>query len=526
MVDRGIDFWECFGNGISAPLRNFAAALRNKGEMKKYILISAITLAAANALPAGAELPYPIALEDYPQAPSLWDALRERVKIAPFNLYATAVFLCAVVHTFCYRYFVEIAHFIKNDSKGSGFFYLTDASDEARDIFSKIFHLLGEVEIIFAMWLVPLFAGFWYAYGWDGLSAYLDSMTYAERKFEEPLFVMAIMLISASKPIVDSAAWAIRRAAALGGGTVGAWWVSIMCIGPLLGSVITEPAAITISASLLMSKFFEFSPSGRLKYATVGLLFMAVSAGGTLTHFAAPPVLMVARTWGWDAAYMISTFGTKAVAGICLSTAAYYVFFKREFAELEARRKADMSLRVAEMPSPVWLRAFHMGFLAAAVLSMHYPVLLIFILMTFIAFCDVTSAYSQKLRYKSPILVAVFLSALVAHGGLQGWWIEPVLAGLGNRELFLGGMALSAFNDNAAITYLASLVPGFTESMKYMLVAGAVAAGGLTVIANAPNLAGLSVMKPHFKDGISPKFLLCGTAFPTAITALIFYFGA
>ena len=155
-------------------------------------------------------------------------ALRERVKIAPFNLYATAVFLCAVVHTFCYRYFVEIAHFIKNDSKGSGFFYLTDASDEARDIFSKIFHLLGEVEIIFAMWLVPLFAGFWYVYGWDGLSAYLDSMTYAERKFEEPLFVMAIMLISASKPIVDSAAWAIRRAAALGGGTVVAWWVAIM----------------------------------------------------------------------------------------------------------------------------------------------------------------------------------------------------------------------------------------------------------------------------------------------------------
>lgn len=494
--------------------------------MKKYILISAITFAAANALLAGAEVPYPIPLEDYPQASSLLGALRERVKIAPFNLYATAVFLCAVVHTFCYRYFVEIAHFIKNDSKGSGFFYLTDASDEARDIFSKIFHLLGEVEIIFAMWLVPLFAGFWYVYGWDGLSAYLDSMTYAERKFEEPLFVMAIMLISASKPIVDSAAWAIRRAAALGGGTVGAWWVAIMCIGPLLGSVITEPAAITISASLLMSKFFEFSPSGRLKYATVGLLFMAVSTGGTLTHFAAPPVLMVARTWGWDTAYMMSTFGAKAVAGICVSTAAYYILFRREFAELEARRRADTSLRVAEMPSPMWLRAFHIGFLAAAVLSMHYPVLLIFILMTFIAFCDVTSAYAQKLRYKSPILVAIFLSALVAHGGLQGWWIEPLLTGLGNRELFLGGMALSAFNDNAAITYLASLVPGFTESMKYMLVAGAVAAGGLTVIANAPNLAGLSVMKPRFKDGISPKFLLCGTALPTAITALIFYFGA
>ena len=127
------------------------------------------------------------------------------------------------------------------------------------------------------------------------------------------------------------------------------------------------------------------------------------------------------------------------------------------------------------------------------------------------------------MQYKSPILVAIFLSALVTHGTLQGWWIEPVLMSFDTHELFIGGIALTAFNDNAAITYLASLVPAFTESMKYMIVAGAVTGGGLTVIANAPNLAGLSVMKPQFADGVSAKFLLYSAALPTIITATIFY---
>lgn len=479
-------------------------------------------LSAAVVLGADVEdVPYPIPLDEYPEAETLWKTLCERVKIEPFNLYATVIFLCAVVHTFCHKFFVDISELIKNKSKSSGIAYLDGASEQARDIYSKIFHLLGEVELIFAFWLIPLLGGFWYKFGGVALSAFLDNMAYVDRKYEEPLFVMVIMLISASKPIVDSAAWLIKRVADLGGGTVAAWWISIMCIGPILGSFITEPAAITISAMLLMGKFFEFSPSRPLKYATLGLLFVSVSIGGTFTHFAAPPVLMVARTWGWDTFFMFITFGDKALAAIVISTLAYYLFFRKEFAELERRRQADTKLSIAAMPSPRWLRLFNIGFLIFAVLVMHNPILLIFTLMTFIAFCDVTS--QNSLQYKSPILVAIFLSALVTHGTLQGWWIEPVLMSFDTHELFIGGIALTAFNDNAAITYLASLVPAFTESMKYMIVAGAVTGGGLTVIANAPNLAGLSVMKSQFADGVSAKFLLYSAALPTIITATIFY---
>jgi len=89
----------------------------------------------------------------------------------------------------------------------------------------------------------------------------------------------------------------------------------------------------------------------------------------------------------------------------------------------------------------------------------------------------------------------------VIHGGLQQWWIAPVLGKLGEVPLMFGAMALTALNDNAAITYLCTLVPTFTAGMKYAAVAGAVAGGGLTVIVNAPNPAGQSILNKHFEGG-------------------------
>ena len=88
--------------------------------------------------------------------------------------------------------------------------------------------------------------------------------------------------------------------------------------------------------------------------------------------------------------------------------------------------------------------------------------------------------------------------------------------------LFLGATALTAVNDNAAITYLATLVPGFTEELKYAVVAGAVTGGGLTVIANAPNPAGQSILQRFFPNGVSPLNLLVAALAPTAIMALAF----
>ena len=115
-----------------------------------------------------------------------------------------------------------------------------------------------------------------------------------------------------------------------------------------------------------------------------------------------------------------------------------------------------------------------------------------------------------------------FLAGLVVHGGLQAWWIEPVLGRLGEKSLFAGATILTAFNDNALITYLATLVPGLTENLKFAVVAGAVTGGGLTVIANAPNPAGQSILSRYFPGGVSPLGLFLGALIPTLIVAFSF----
>ncbi len=66
---------------------------------------------------------------------------------------------------------------------------------------------------------------------------------------------------------------------------------------------------------------------------------------------------------------------------------------------------------------------------------------------------------------------------------------------------------------------------GIPDELKYALVAGAVAGGGLTVIANAPNPAGVGILqdaKVFEKEGISPLGLLLG-ALPPTVMAIVFF---
>ena len=98
--------------------------------------------------------------------------------------------------------------------------------------------------------------------------------------------------------------------------------------------MITEPAAMTISALLLSSKYYEVDPPESFKYAPLGLLFVNISVGGTLTHFAAPPVLMVANPWDWGTVHMFTQFGWKATLGILIANCFYYVVYRRTLGEL------------------------------------------------------------------------------------------------------------------------------------------------------------------------------------------------
>ena len=277
---------------------------------------------------------------------------------------------------------------------------------------------------------------------------------------------------------------------------------------------------MTICALLLKQKFYPLKPSKRLAYATLGLLFVNISVGGTLSHFAAPPVVMVATKWNWDFQYMLANFGWKAVIGIFVTNLLYYAWFRKEISGLVSKRIDEKTER---RPIPVSITVIHLLFLGWTVFTSHYPTLVILGFLFFLAFLEATIRHQSTMRLRGPMLVGFFLASLIIHGGCQQWWIAPALGGLSEWPLTICAIVLTAFNDNAAITYLATLVAGFSPSLQRAVVAGAISGGGLTVIANAPNPAGQSILAPVFgKDGIAPGGLLAAALLPTIIMAATF----
>jgi hypothetical protein len=442
---------------------------------------------------------------------------------APFNWFGTTIFALAVIHTFVAPQFMRLAHKFEQEHReqllrGGDAADAAEAASARHEVSFKaeLFHFLGEIEVVFGLWVVPLLIGMTYFHGWANSVNHLNNL-----HFTEPLFVLVIMTIAASRPVLVFAQSIMSLFARLGAFSVGAWWLSILTIGPLLGSFITEPAAMTISALLLGRKFYDRFPSKRLAYATIGILFVNISIGGTLTHFAAPPVLMVAGKWGWDMPFMFTHFGWKSALALVTSNIVYWLIFRKEFARMNLHQPASEE-KGFRRPVPTTLIAVHIAFLAWTVLTNHYPVLFLGGFLFFLGFTQATAHHQDDLSLRTPLLVAFFLAGLVIHGSLQAWWIQPLLSKLGTSSLFWGATILTAFNDNAAITYLASLVPDLTDPLKYAVVAGAVTGGGLTVIANAPNPAGVSILGKFFNDSVSPLGLAAGALIPTLIAAGFF----
>jgi hypothetical protein len=406
---------------------------------------------------------------------------------------AAAVFALALVHSFSTRFFEHLAH--------------------TQPHHAGLWHLLGEVEVVFGLWATVLML---IAFGLTGQTAtlgYLES-----RNFTEPLFVFAIMVIAGTRPVLSLARSSVQQLAALWpGSAVQATYFLVLCLVPLLGSLITEPAAMTLGALLLRDTLFAQAVSERLKYATLGVLFVNVSIGGTLTPFAAPPVLMVAAAWQWDMAFMLTTFGGKAALAVAVNALCATGLMRRELAALAQPQTPN------EPPIPAGVTFMHLLFLGCVVYFAHHPVVFIGLVLLFLGFATAYRTHQTPLILRESLLVWFFLAGLVVLGGLQQWWLEPVLLSLSPEALFYGATALTAITDNAALTYLGSLVPGLSEPFKVALVAGAVTGGGLTLIANAPNPAGAAILKGHFADNtIAPGRLLLAALPPTAVAAVAF----
>jgi hypothetical protein len=408
------------------------------------------------------------------------------------NTLSALIFGLALLHTFSAKSFEALARrFPKHEG---------------------LLHLLGEVEVVFGFWalvLVALMAVFSSA---EQAIAYLESRVYTE-----PLFVIVVMVIAASKPVLDIVKKLILALASLlpVDSRIAQTWLSLSLV-PLLGSLITEPAAMTLAALILAPLVFTQHMPERLKYAALGVLFVNVSIGGTLTAYAAPPVLMVAHTWQWDTLFMASNFGWKSALAVCVN-ASLISYFLRKHLIHSSSQSIDSPKHFAYGVSVI-----HLLFLSMVVIFAHHAVIFLAVFMFFLGYTQAYPRFQSPLILKEGLLVGFFLAGLVVLGGMQQWWLQPIVSQLEPTALFFGAVALTAVTDNAALTYLGSLINGISSASQYMLVAGAVAGGGLTIIANAPNPAGAALLKNGFNDeSIGALGLLAGAALPT-IVAIVF----
>lgn len=498
-----------------------------------HALVPAYEGSEEGSKPQYSRFPIPLDVYSHEEAEKkidgVFDKIMFRINKEPFNLAVTLVFLGAIIHTFLAGRFEAYSHKLalrhKEKLHKNGFRVMHPEERMPVSFASAVFHFLGEIEAVFGIWIIPFLFVCNKYYSFEDFKLYLNY----DCSFVEPLFVMIVMIIASSRPVFRLAETVLNYGAKLGHSTPGAWWLSVMCLAPLLGSLITEPAAMTIGALLLAKRFYDLKPGKTLMYATLALLFVNISIGGTLSSFAAPPVVMVAEKWGWGMQHMILHFGWKAVCAIFISNAVYFFVFRKEFKRLASTQADGLEFANATPVSwedrkdsiPIWITVAHVMFLGWTVYFSHVPVLFIGGFLFFIGFTVATPQYQNNISLRVPMMVAFFLGGLVILGGVQGWWLQPVLMGLREEDVMIGATMLTAFNDNAAVTFLASTVPGLSDGIKYAVVAGAVTGGGLTVIANAPNPAGQAILGKFFK-GINPLWLFVFAIFPTAVVYIFF----
>jgi hypothetical protein len=409
----------------------------------------------------------------------------------PLDTLAAALFAAALLHTFAAKQLERLSHRFPRHA--------------------GLLHLLGEVEIVFGFWAIVLILAMAVLSGGPAALAYAES-----RNYSEPLFVFVVMVIAGSRPVLQTVRSIINLIARVVPvpTPLATAWLGLAAV-PLMGSLVTEPAAMTIAALMLAPLVFRPDLPEPPKYFALGVLFVNVSIGGTLTSYAAPPVLMVAATWQWDSAFMLANFGWKAALAVLVNaSAATFALRKYLVAAPESAAPAPVAA------TPIAVALVHLLLLVGVVLLAHHPVAFLGLFLMFLGFAQAYERHQDPLLIKEALLVAFFLAGLVVLGGLQRWWLQPIVSALEPAALFFAALGLTAITDNAALTYLGSLITGIPDESKYMLVAGAVAGGGLTVIANAPNPAGLALLKRGFADeSVGAGGLLLGALGPTVVAA-------
>lgn len=414
---------------------------------------------------------------------------------------ATLFFVFALLHTFCVSYFAKLAHKFNKDSAKHAFF-----------------HLISEVEVVFGLWAFIFLASWSLLEGTEKVIAYQQSLN-----MTEPIFIFCIMVLASTRPLVTLARQFILFISNLVSKIIKLPQVLIevfilLSVGPLLGSLITEPAAITIIALLLYRLIDESQIDESLLYFLLATLFVNVSVGGALTHFAAPPILIVAQKWGWGSKEVFINLGEAAIATVFINSFLLCLIFRNKIISQLKPVQSD------KYPMPLWIIIIHLLFLIGLVMNSHYSQVFVGLFLIFIGFTTVTAKkYQDGLKFKESFLVGFFLAGLIVFGSFQKWWLEPVILNLNEKLLFLVSSSLTAITDNAALTYLGSQVETISEISKWALVSGALVGGGLTILANAPNPAGFSILSSKFPDStLNSGKLFLAALLPTLVAGLCF----
>lgn len=413
----------------------------------------------------------------------------------------TLFFTFALLHTFLVGFFAKWSQQFKKGSAPQ-----------------VLIHLLSEVEIVFGFWAV-LFLSVWALR--EGISPVINYQ--ATLNMTEPLFIVCIMVIASTRAVVSTArnlilaiSYHLEKIIKLQRTQL--QLLVLLIVGPLLGSLITEPAAITITALLLYRMIDQRKMSIHLLYTLTAVLFVNISVGGALTHFAAPPILVVARTWGWSLSDVFLQLGEAALASVVLNTFLMAYMQRREIADSLVPIESD------PYPMPHWVVVVHLLFLIVTVATAHQPQIFIAVFVAFLVMTRLTNKYQDQLKYRQAFLVGFFLAGLIVFGAFQKWWLQPLITSMSQVTLFFSAIALTAVTDNAALTYLGSQVQGISELSKWALVGGALVGGGLTILANAPNPAGFSILSAKFPNGTLNAFkLLKAALLPTFVAGVCFF---
>lgn len=418
---------------------------------------------------------------------------------------ATFLFFVALVHCFSVGLFAKLAKHLKKKSA---------IKTLIKTLTVAFIHLMSEVEIVFGFWAFVFLVIWFFIDGSDAVIKYQQSLD-----MTEPLFVFCIMVLASTRPIINIARVGVLAVSKILKKIIPLelkiiQFYSLMFLGPLLGSLITEPAAITVVA-LLLYQMIKTNISEVFLYVILALLFVNISIGGGLTNFAAPPILMVASHWGWSLKDIFLNLGTPIILAIFLNTTIVTIIFRKKI-------KSDLNF-IQDDPcaTPLWVLSLHILFLILLVLTAHQVFIFMGVFFIFIGLTKVTKNNQDRLKFKEGLWVAFFLGGLIVFGPFQKWWMEPLLTSLTKNTLYFLATALTGITDNAALTYLGSQVPHLAEASKWALVSGAISGGGLSVLANAPNPIGFSILNSKFKNQILSGLKLFLAALPMTIIVVL-----